>query len=70
MDDYTAILFAVVGELSAVDLTGRVLAVGFVPFLAYLAFVLLHLLIDVLRAILEVPEKLEILSGVLSKEDN
>ncbi len=66
-DDYTAIVFAVVGNMSAVDLTGRVLALGFIPFLAYLGFVFFHLFVDVARAILGVPGKLEVLSRAMDK---
>lgn len=67
-DDYTAIFFAVAGDQSAVDLTANVLALGFVPFLAYLAFVFMHLFIDVLRAVLNVPSRLEVLGKIVESE--
>jgi len=57
-DDFVSIAFPVVGTWSVLDVTIGVLALGFVPFLFHLTFVLCYLLIDVLRAVLKVPGEL------------
>jgi hypothetical protein len=58
-DEFLSLGFPIVADLTVTELTGQILAVGLVPFLAYLAFVFLYLLLDVLRAILSVPGKLD-----------
>ncbi|HEX9730671.1 MAG TPA: DUF4339 domain-containing protein [Thermoanaerobaculia bacterium] len=58
-DEFLSLGFPIVADLTVTELTGQILAVGLVPFLAYLAFVFLYLVLDVLRAILSVPGKLD-----------
>jgi hypothetical protein len=58
-DEIFALTFPVVGEMSILEVTIRVLGLGLLPLLAYLAFVVLHLVIDLVRAVLSVPLRLE-----------
>ncbi len=58
----------VIGDLSILDVTGGVLGLGILPLAAYLAFVVLHLAVELLRAVLQVPGRLEGLRQAVAGE--
>jgi len=66
-DEFVGFGFPIIGTQTTMDITFDLLILGLVPFIAHVMFVLWYLALDVLRAVLDVPGRLDALRLAATK---